>query len=79
MRGPAMYSDRPLRGEGPMGMCHDPSRKMFLGLPGPEWLFLWAWMASRMVTRLPVVDIVDISRAVLLLMMMLGDADGDEQ
>jgi len=59
MRGADVYSERPLRGVGPTGMCHEPSMKMFFDDPSSLLLFwlllsltLWASMACWMVTRL---------------------------
>ena len=66
MRVPDVYSERPLRGVGPTGMCHEPSMKMFFDDPPSLLLFdLWASMACWMVTRLPVVvDDDDMVRVV---------------
>ena len=55
IRGPDANSDRALRGDGPIGMCHDPSTKTFLPPPSLVVL-LWAETASETVTRLPVED-----------------------
>mmetsp|Transcript_21720 Transcript_21720/g.43617 ORF Transcript_21720/g.43617 Transcript_21720/m.43617 type:complete len:128 (+) Transcript_21720:843-1226(+) len=47
MRGPRRNSARPLRGEGPTGMCHEPSMNFTSG--DLDW---WTRMASGMDTRL---------------------------
>jgi hypothetical protein len=55
IRGPDANSDRELRGDGLIGMCHDPSTKTFLP-PSSLVVLPWAETASETATRLPVED-----------------------
>jgi len=69
-----MYSFRALRGDDPVGMCHDPSMKMFLE-GGLLLLFLCASMACGMETRLLLELEVNDDDAIAIILVLVEEMD----